>query len=51
MLKIYADGSPKRIAYTIGDLSYTEEIPFSTNFEAEYKSIIGAFSCQDGKKW
>ena len=39
---IYTDGSPKHVAYMINGIPYVEKIEFSTNFEAEYKSIIAA---------
>ena len=46
MITIYTDGSPKKIAYVMirdgQKHKYLEDINFSTNFEAEYKSIIGA---------
>jgi len=42
-LKIYTDGRPTKIAFLIeGHESHTVEIPYSTNFEAEYKAIIAA---------
>jgi len=42
LITIYVDGSPTKIAYTIDDGKFVEDIEFSTNFEAEYKAIIGA---------
>lgn len=42
VVKIYADGSPTKVAYYIDNMPFVEVIEFSTNFEAEYKSIIAA---------
>ena len=46
-MEVYTDGRPTEIRYMIVDRlgnrkTYRETISLSTNFEAEYKSIVGA---------
>jgi ribonuclease HI len=39
---IYTDGCPNKVEFVVDGVSHLVSIPFSTNFEAEYKSIIEA---------
>jgi ribonuclease HI len=41
-MKIFVDGSPNKVSFVVDGVPHDVAIPFSTNFEAEYKAIIEA---------